>query len=241
MQLQIIKTFLLIFITSCSNCFAQQKIKIGFYELPPYISASLKSYGVVGLLLEKALKDKGDVELVPVVSVRIQYAINSEIVVAGVTITDDLCNKTEEYLCSEVIKSAPVILAYKSENAEFAKIASLEVLKNKLNFIGLPKEYILYDKRHELLKFKKIKNVDSGLKLLAAQRLTGFIFNEEAFDYNKGHKLIDQTIEKSKALLQTPIRVVVKNNNKYKWIVQSINDYIKKNSYDSLWFDYYVN
>ncbi len=224
-----------------SSCIAQEKIKIGFSELPPYMTGKLEKHGVAGLLLEKALEGKGEIQLVPVVSVRLPYLINMEEVVAGVTTDNDLCNKTTDYVCTEIIKTISVVLAYRPETVEFANISSLDELKKDLNSIGQQKEYTFFDKEHNLLKFKEMKDDDSGLKLLWIQRLKGLLINADVFDYNKAHKIIDQSMKKSNALSQIPIRIIVKNNDKTKWIIQSINEYMKTNTYDSIFLDYYLN
>ena len=223
------------------GCVAEEKINIGFSELQPYMSASLEKHGVTGLLLDKALAEKGTVQLTPITAIRLPYLLNAGDIAAGVTIDNDLCSKTTEFKCSEVIKLVSVILAYRPENIEFNNVTSLNDLKKDVSSIGQPKEYVLFDTDHNQLKFKAIKDVNSGFKLLTAQRLKGFLVNEDIFDYNKVHNLIDPAIHKSKPLLQIPIRIIVKNNDKYQWIIQNINNYIQKNPYDSIWLDYYLN
>ena len=231
----------LIFASIGGSSIAKETIKIGFYELPPYMSASLEKQGVIGLLLEKALKDKGEIQSFPVIPVRVTYLLDNAEITAGVTTVDTLCNNSTEYTCSNVIKLIPIVLAYRPENIEFNNIQAVDELKQYSNSIGQPKEYVLIDKGNNPLKFKEIKNASSGFKLLETRRLQGVLISEDVFDYDKVHNLIDQTMKKSKQLLQVPIHIIVKNKAESQWIIQSVNEYMKNNSYDSLWLDYYLN
>jgi hypothetical protein len=229
-------------VASASNtCMAGEGLKIGFYELPPYLSADLEKHGVIGLLLEKALAGQVAIQYVSVPIVRLPYLINTEEIMVGVTTVDSLCKNSVEYKCSALIKAISVVLAYKPEYHEFDSVASLEELRANLDSIGQTKESFLFDKTGQQLKFREVKDMQQGLDLLNINRLKGFIMNEEVFDFKKIRKEFDQSIKKTKTLTLTPLHIIVKSNSKYQWVITSVNNYIQKNTYDGIWFDYYMN
>ena len=231
---------LLIFFSIIGHCIAAEKIKVGYYELPPYISAELERYGIVGLIFEKALENQAVLQYIAVPAVRLPYLLNSEEIMVGTTTIDNLC-ANPEYKCSEAIKAISVILAYKAESNEFDNVASLEELKTHLNDIGQTKENILFDAQGKQIKFREIRNIQQGLDLLAMGRLKGVLMNEEVFDFKTARKEINLSVKKTKNLTLVPLRIIVKSNSKYQWIIKNIDDYMQKNTYDKIWFDYYVN